>query len=53
MYVYCYYTYIQERTDCNPLRRSNGSTIFPCGLIANSFFNGECMLPGYEYEIVI
>jgi hypothetical protein len=27
--------------DCNPLASSNGLAIYPCGLIANSVFNGS------------
>lgn len=34
-------------TDCDPLAYSNGKVIYPCGLIANSMFNG--MFPIYIY----
>lgn len=27
--------------DCDPLRESNGKAVYPCGLIANSVFNGK------------
>lgn len=29
-----------DNSDCKPLGTRNGTAIYPCGLIANSFFNG-------------
>ena len=31
-----------EKGDCKPLASINGTAIYPCGLIANSQFNGMC-----------
>jgi hypothetical protein len=30
-----------DKSDCKPLATSDGKAIYPCGLIANSVFNGE------------
>jgi hypothetical protein len=29
--------------DCDPLRTRNGSILQPCGLVAQSYFNGACV----------
>lgn len=29
--------------DCDPLRSRNGKVLHPCGLIAQSYFNGACV----------
>jgi len=37
------YTDASSLSTCDPLiKASNGKILHPCGLIANSFFNGEC-----------
>lgn len=39
-----FYTESSQLSDCDPLRTLNGKLLNPCGLIANSVFNGACHL---------
>lgn len=31
-----------NKGDCKPLAVIDNKAVYPCGLIANSWFNGEC-----------
>ena len=33
-----------NKSDCKPLATINGTAIYPCGLVANSIFNGQWLL---------
>jgi len=38
--------------DCNPLYKNGSLLLNPCGLIANSFFTGECVFESHFWPLV-